>query len=99
MRPSLTRDSSDPAGIQAAWPRLTQAIKAGIRGSDQFIGSADQTADDCHLLAGPCRSKGFSPNRSGTHGNVSSDQCFRRRVVIVWFLQRNQVPQGPGDLV
>ena len=74
-------------------------IKPAIAGSDQLIGGADQAVDSRKLPTGPLSAEGFEPEPLGHKRQGRQRLVPQGRVVVLGLLERDQVAQGPRDLI
>jgi hypothetical protein len=75
------------------------AFPAGVRGADQLIGGAEEALDDGELLAGTLLIEKLELEAVRDEGQRGQRPLLQGRVVILGFLERDQVAQRPGHLI
>src|SRR5262249_55586186 len=72
---------------------------AGVRGTDDVLGSAEQALDDCKLRPGALFLDNLESKVFRDDGERLERPALERRVIVLRLLQGDEVPEGPGDLV
>src|SRR5690606_9530518 len=58
-----------------------------------------ETFDHSKLFFHPPITDQLNPKRRGNNGKITQLPGFPVRVVIVWFFQRTEMPEGPGNAI
>src|SRR5262249_22686403 len=72
---------------------------AGVRGTDDLLGSAEQALDDGKLRPGALFLDNLKSKVFRHDGERLQRPALECQVVVLRLLQGDEVPEGPGDLV